>query len=666
MNQPDPPSTLRVLLVEDNAYDRDAFRRVLRNSEFPFELSECVRAEDGLHRLEEQEGAFDLVVSDHNLPGMNGLEFCREILRRKLPLPTILLTGGGSEHLAVEALKSGVNDYLMKDPDGGYLRLLPVVLPDVVHQHRERLLRQQAEAALRASEEQFRHAFEYTAVGMALAAVDGRFWRVNRALCDMLGYTDAQMLAIRIADITHADDWPALQQAFQHALAGEQISFRLENRYWHQHGRLLWGYLSVTLLRDEAGAPLRFILQLQDVTERKRMEDELRQERALLADRVSERTEALSKANAELSRAVRLKDEFLAIMSHELRTPLNVVLGMSSALLEGGYGDLPDDQHTAVERIESNGRHLLHLITDILDLSEIGAGRWEVSKHPFQVESVCQAALRLLNHTLHHKQLTVITRFDSAAATLYADERRVKQMLVHLISNASKFTPEGGRIGISTEGALEEGTLSFSVWDTGIGMPREGMERLFLPFTQADSSLARRYDGAGVGLSLIYHIVHMHGGSLLVESVEHQGSRLTATFPWRADTAGQPPARPATESAQAPKQRCAVLAGTYEPDLQRLAAYLAAHGWRPTLARNGREVLQRIEEEPAALVILAEHLPQADTEGLVRQIRQNYRELPVLMMTDLELPGNRERYLQVGVTRYWRKPVHERRLDEFV
>lgn len=679
MSQDHLSPSLRVLLIEDNVYDRDAFERAVKKGGIPVELSTCVRAEDALQQLQETPTAFDLVVSDHNLPGMSGLEFCREILQRQFPVPTVLLTGGGSEHLAVEALKMGVNDYLIKDLEGGYLNLLPVVLPEVVKRHHERLLRQKAEDDLRESEERFRHAFEYTAVGMALMSIDARFFKVNRAWCEMLGYPEAELLNMTVQQITHPDDVTANMAEIQRVVEGQHTSFQMEKRYVHQKGHIVWGYLSVVLVRNASGEPLYFISQLQDITDRKRMEDELRQERASLAERVRERTEELSKTNAELSRAVRLKDEFLAIMSHELRTPLNVILGMSGALLEGGCGDLNERQSSALRRVEENGQHLLGLITDILDLSEIGAGKWELQYGTFPVEPVCQASIRLLNQTLRKKHLKISSVFDSAVTTMHADERRVKQVLVHLLSNAVKFTPEGGQVGIVTEGCAERQTITFTVWDTGIGIPREGMEMLFLPFTQADSTLTRRYNGAGVGLSLVYRIVQMHGGSLLVESTVHEGSRFTVAFPGYLGAEGfpnSPTISPVTQTSmsvsrtqeQASKQEkhFVILADEDEQTLAHLSSYFSHNGWRVAVSRNEPEASAYMREEQPDLFILGSDLPKTNSEHLIQRVHAQYPSLLLVMLTALELPGDRERYAKAGATRYLRKPLNELLLDKLL
>jgi PAS domain S-box-containing protein len=280
------------------------------------------------------------------------------------------------------------------------------------------------------------------------------------------------------------------------------------------------------------------VLIFRDITERKRAEEALVEERALLTERVREQTIELREANAELAHAARLKDEFLANMSHELRTPLNTILGMSEALQEEVYGTLNDKQVGALRHIEEGGRHLLALINDILDLSKIGAGKMELSITPINVEALCQASLRFLNQAAHKKRLKISTMFDSTVITIRADERRMKQVLVNLLSNAVKFTPEGGRIGLDVEGDFEEHVVRFTVWDTGIGIVNKDIERLFQPFIQLDATLSRKYEGAGLGLSLVYHIVDMHGGSISVNSEEGKGSRFTVSLPWEEERWG--------------------------------------------------------------------------------------------------------------------------------
>lgn len=251
-----------------------------------------------------------------------------------------------------------------------------------------------------------------------------------------------------------------------------------------------------------------------------------------LEQRVAERTQALHIANAELRRANRLKDEFLAGMSHELRTPLNSILGLSESLQLGTYGQLNERQHTTLRYIEESGRHLLALINDILDVSKIEAGQMQLETGPVSVESVAQASLQFVRQSAFKKQIKVNLSIDSPLIPIEADERRLKQILVNLLNNAVKFTAEGGAIGLEVVADSDKQMTHFTVWDTGIGIAPEDMERLFQPFIQVDARLARSYTGTGLGLTLVQRMTEMHGGRVSVESEVGQGSRFIVSFPW--------------------------------------------------------------------------------------------------------------------------------------
>jgi PAS domain S-box-containing protein len=255
---------------------------------------------------------------------------------------------------------------------------------------------------------------------------------------------------------------------------------------------------------------------VRDITERKRMEEAL------------------------LESAARLKDEFLAMMSHELRTPLNVVLGMSEVLQEEIYGPLNDRQLKSLRMIKESGHRLLEIITDILDLYAINTGKMTLEITPVAVELVFQASLQLINPLAQKKKLKVSFMLDNAVTTIHADERLLKRVLVSLLSNAVKFTPEGGRIGLEVESDADHQVVRFTVWDTGIGIAEEDMERLFQPFVQLDSRLSRKYEGTGLGLSLVYRLVELLGGSISVESEVGKGSRFTVLLPWKEIKIGHP------------------------------------------------------------------------------------------------------------------------------
>jgi signal transduction histidine kinase len=259
----------------------------------------------------------------------------------------------------------------------------------------------------------------------------------------------------------------------------------------------------------------------------------LEKECALLAQRLAERSAELSAANAKLAQVTRLKDEFLANTSHELRTPLNTILGLSEVLQEQIYGPLNEKQLQTVHNVAQSGHHLLDLVNAILDLSKIRAGKLELYVSPTSVEATCRAALRLIAGAAQDKGLKVSLTLDDTEMVLQADEQRLRQILLGLLSNAVKFTPKGGAIGLDVVGDAGQNLVHFSVWDTGIGISQRDMARLFQPFEQLDGGLSRRYPGAGLGLALVSCLTEMHNGRVSVQSQVGQGSRFTVSLPWR-------------------------------------------------------------------------------------------------------------------------------------
>jgi PAS domain S-box-containing protein len=413
----------------------------------------------------------------------------------------------------------------------------------------------------------------------------------------------------------------------------------------------------------------------QEIAERKRAEAALEQERALLAERVRERTAELSKANIELARAARLKDEFLASMSHELRTPLNTILGSSEILQLEVFGALNEKQLKYVRNMEESGSHLLALINDILDLSKIEAGKTELEIASVAVKDICEASLRLIKELAHKKHLQVSFKLDENVTIVSADERRLKQILVNLLSNAVKFTPEGGQIGLGVVGDAIQHVVQFIVWDTGIGIAQDDMARLFQPFVQIDSSLSRQYNGTGLGLSLVARMVEMHGGGVSVESEVGQGSRFTVTLPCpdivtttgsveaiRSMSAGQPSTEVTEDQINRPP--LILLAEDNENIADMISDYLKALGYRMIHARNGEEALKQAETEQPHLILMDIQMPGMDGLEATRRLKSdaNLARIPVVAITALAMPGDRERCRQAGADEYVSKPINLRDL----
>jgi signal transduction histidine kinase len=268
--------------------------------------------------------------------------------------------------------------------------------------------------------------------------------------------------------------------------------------------------------------------ELEDLAETfNQMSVRLRDSYNNLEQQVAERTHELGEAISQLESASRHKSDFLANMSHELRTPLNAIIGFSEVLLERMFGDVNAKQKEYLQDILSSGRHLLSLINDILDISKVEAGRMELQPEPFDLRFVLQNAVGMVRERATRQGISLAHDVDDRVGTIEADERRVKQILFNLLSNALKFTPAGGRVMLTA--ARIDNAVQISVRDTGIGIRSEDRDRIFEEFQQAGPGKA--VEGTGLGLALAKRFVEMHGGRIWVESTVGAGSEFTFTLP---------------------------------------------------------------------------------------------------------------------------------------
>ena len=258
-----------------------------------------------------------------------------------------------------------------------------------------------------------------------------------------------------------------------------------------------------------------------------------------------------------------MKSEFLANMSHELRTPLNAIIGFSEVLRDGLVGDMTDQQREFIGDICGSGKHLLSLINDILDLSKVEAGKMTLDLEPVEVSSFLESSLSIIREKASARRIRVVMDEAPGVGTIQADARKVKQILYNLLSNAVKFTNEGGEVTLracrvprAVVGAPSAGWhgrsvaladnefsdfLEISVTDSGIGISGEGLARLFQPFSQVDSGLARKFEGTGLGLAMVKLLAELHGGTVAVASAVGRGSRFTVWLPVRTVDNGAPP-----------------------------------------------------------------------------------------------------------------------------
>lgn len=470
----------------------------------------------------------------------------------------------------------------------------------------------------------------------------------------VLGYDPEEMIGHPGIEWVHPDDRARLADVIAELVASPDATRGVQIRLRHRDGS--WRDVAVSARNALAEAGIGgLILNGRDVTEEVAARHALENANVDLEHRVAAATEELRAANQALGEAAQSKDEFLASVSHELRTPLHAVLGIAESLQEHVYGPLGDRQLQAVRTIEASGRDLLALINDVLDVAKVEAGRLELDCQPLSVDTLCQSSLRLVREAAAKKHLTLDLRLDAAAPQVVGDGRRLKQVLVNLLGNAVKFTPDGGRIMLTTTADRETQCLEIAVRDSGIGIAATDLPKLFQPFHQIDSSLSRQHAGTGLGLALVRRLVELHGGSVAVESREGEGSCFTVSLPWDAGAATAAPAA----AAPGPTAPVAVIADDSAAGLATLSSILRHGGYRVETAREGADAVALARAARPVVVVLGARLPGLDTLDVARSLRNDpaLATLPIVVLAALVLPGDRERSHAAGVDLHLAKPM---------
>jgi PAS domain S-box-containing protein len=576
--------------------------------------------------------------------------------KEKLRVAIALAARGGFIRYEFEA-KSGNDTRIILDftitpitDDSGNVTLL-------IPEGRDITQSKAVESALRESEERFRSAMENSAIGMALVALDGKWLQVNRAISEIVGYTEEELLRLDFQAVTHPGDLDADLEHIARVLSGQIPSYQMEKRYIHKSGAVVWGLLNVSLVRDDAGAPRYFISQVQDITERKKSDDVLRAA-------LDHQRELARRAQA----GERARSEFLAMMSHEVRTPMNGILGYSELLAH--MSGLPQEGREYAETIVRSGTSLLRILDDILDWSRLDAGRLEIESAPFSPVELLRDIRTLLTPAADAKKLTLnLEVADSAQGLFIGDAGRLSQIVLNLGGNAIKFTESGSvTIGLRAAGA----DIEFFVRDTGSGIDAALLERMFDPFVQADSSHSRRFGGAGLGLSISRRLAILMGGTLTASSRPGQGSEFVARVPLLPASAGGRilPAQPAFAFDEGFARAHPLSILVVEDDnvnLRLILTMLRKLGYEPLFAKDGAEAVEIVQRARPRCILMDVQMPNMDGIEAVREIRsieavRGWNPAFICALTADTLVADRERCLEAGMDEYLNKPLRRDQL----
>ena len=569
---------------------------------------------------------------------------------------------------------------------------------------------------LHESEERFRTIFN--AVNEAIFVHDlytGAILDVNSGMCEMYGYSLEEVRQLDIDALSLGESPYSQQEALIRIKKTKGKPQIFEWRAKRKSGDLFW--VEVNMRRAIIGDRNRLLVVIRDITERRQAEKELAKHRDHLEELVEARTSELETAqeamlnlvedlnkskdelekrslkleemNIKIQEATRLKSQFLANMSHELRTPLNAIIGFSEILEDQTFGELNEKQTKYVNNVLVSGRHLLQLINDILDLSKVEAGKLELEPSSVNIKHLLENSLIMIKEKAmkHGIRLDSHISQELMGLKISADERKLKQIMFNLLSNAAKFTPDGGEIRLTAD-IIEEfrdsgiqgfdnssipqsinPLIEISVADSGIGINPKEHERIFGEFEQLNLSYDRKYEGTGLGLALARRLVELHGGRIWVESEgEGKGSTFTFVIPVGAEernsTVSSWQEEPLPSRPDVDDSRPLVL--IVEDDHQAselINHYLSGGGYATACAFDGKQAIQMARELKPYAITLDILLPDKDGWEVLAELKSmpETKDIPVVIVSIIE---NRLFGLNLGAIEYFVKPVNKEQLIE--
>ncbi|MGD1006319.1 MAG: ATP-binding protein [Ignavibacteriaceae bacterium] len=520
------------------------------------------------------------------------------------------------------------------------------------------------------SGQKYHSIFENSAEGMFQSSLDGKFLTVNSALVKILGYDSTdELLKIDIPEALYKS--PVEREKLIEGLKknGSVNNYILSLK--KKDGTDVIVRLNDHLVSDNNKSHYYFEGNMQDITDqviadekRKKIEEELRAEK-MKSDRLAR----------EATQSTNIKSQFLANMSHEIRTPMNGILGFLSLIEKGAYKDREE-----LKQFTGNAKQstelLLEIINDILDLSKIESGKMALESTDFNVNDIIEESISLLSSKINEKNLKVTTNIlKNSDVFLIGDPTRLRQIFLNLLSNAIKFTEKGEiKLDVSTEKTDEENiVLHASVQDEGIGIPKDKIGELFMPFTQIDGSHTRKYGGTGLGLVICKEFITMMGGVINVESEIGKGSRFYFTAKLKKQKYVAVPSitrRFGTETKEdilnadlhdlLKKERSKYKLLLAEDNLinQMVALRILIDcGYNITPVNNGIEVLNILKEKSFDLILMDVQMPEMDGYTATGEIRKFDTLIPIIALTAHALMGDKEKCIEAGMNDYVSKPI---------
>ncbi len=639
---------IRLMLIEDNEDDRIAFARVMKKSGMTVSVFECENADRALEALRRDAGGADLVIADYDLPGMNGLEFCQTVLREKIAVPLIMLTGKGSEFIAVEALKSGVDDYIIKDAEGFYLKLLPFVVKSALNRFADRAVRRRAEDLIRKSEENYRTIFNAINDMIVVHDADtGNPVEVNDKTLNMLGYAQDEFLALQVEDWSQGVPPYSRKEAMARLRAAASGAPQMfEWRCRKKNGDLFW--TEVNLRRARIHDNDAVIAVVRDIDDRKKAEEE--------------------KAVMEARLRQTCKMEALGTLAGGVAHDFNNILAIIMGATELAMDEIPKWSPAAryMNEILQASARAKNMVRRIIAFTRMSMSRVsDVDPAPIAAE-----VLKLLRASIP-TTIEIQSDIDQDCGLIRADPSELHQALMNICANAAQAIGDGGGLirvsltavtltekDLAAEPDLKPGAYAaISVADSGCGIVRDNIHRLFDPyFTTKEVD-----QGSGMGLAAAHGIVKNHGGFIAVESVPGQGSVFRVCLPLK-QTAVEKKA-PEAEPAPAGSER--ILFVDDEEQLAEMGKDLLQRlGYSVTMRTDSRAAFDVFKKNPDGfdLIITDQTMPGMTGLDLARAAMGVRPDIPVILCTGHSAQVNEHTVCERGVRAYALKPISKKEI----
>ena len=627
-------SPYKILLVEDDLVDQIAFKRMVKREQLNYDFQIAGSLKEAKECLSNQR--YELVITDYQLGDGNAVALF-DYLKST---PFIFATGGGDEEIAVKALKAGAFDYLIKDQERNYLKVLPLTIDNAIR-------RSKMNERLRLLESVIVNANDAVIIATASKKIPEIMY-VNQAFMEMSGYDEAEVqkkgFGIFVGEETDRTEVQRIANAFR-----DYESVKSELIFYRKNGTPYWVGISIVPLKDKNGKTTHFVSIQRDITERKEAE------------------QALIEAREAAEQARLAESQFLANMSHEIRTPMNAVIGMTHLLMDE---NLSPKQLEYINALKFSADSLMGIISDILDLSKIEAGKLDFEQKQFNLYELLNSLQRAFNFKVKQKDVNVIFSLDEGVDNdVIGDPTRLNQILTNLLGNSGKFTLEG-EIGVRMS-ILESNELryllKFEVYDTGIGIEEDKLDLVFENFKQANSQIHRKFGGTGLGLPIVKNLVELQGGKISVASEIEKGTTFTFVLPFtnsgihseisnlEEDVMGNQ-----ILDDEVLKNARVLIAEDNLMNQKLISEIMKKWEINFDLAVDGQDALDKLYQKTYDIVLMDVNMPKMSGYEAAERIRMDTTNLnnkvPMIALTAAALQSEKQKVFDSGMNEFVSKP----------